>query len=274
MAETLNFHETFQPEDTYISKILELASDGFEGDKYTISEIAGIPTGEKKGKVIPHIKYSKYMGLVDYSCNKGVFKLTLTNLGSEMWRQDKYLHEDLSLWLMHYGICRPEFGAPQWSYLIRKLNKGFNSDLSNSFIASILQKEFGVSGGDASKSVSVMKSSYSSGIFERIQYADWDENLIFNEKCENVEYRFLYAYILLNSWEILFPSKMEITLSEVLTDLCYGKIMGFNDEEVDSVLSRMSDDGYISINRQLFPVTVIKMASSNDVIDVLYSALM
>lgn len=53
MANNLNFHETFQPEMTYIARVLELAVDEFEGDKYRISEIAGIPTGEKKERLNP-----------------------------------------------------------------------------------------------------------------------------------------------------------------------------------------------------------------------------
>ena len=56
---TLFFHETFQPE-------------GCVGDKYKISELTGIPTGQKKGKVEPHIRYAKYMGLLDYCCTRGL----------------------------------------------------------------------------------------------------------------------------------------------------------------------------------------------------------
>lgn len=50
-ANNLLFHETFQPETTYIAKILELSINGFSGDKFTISELTGIPTGDKKEKL-------------------------------------------------------------------------------------------------------------------------------------------------------------------------------------------------------------------------------
>ena len=55
---SLEFHETFKPEAPYISKILKLASENYSGTKYEISGISGIPTGEQKGKVEPHIKYA------------------------------------------------------------------------------------------------------------------------------------------------------------------------------------------------------------------------
>ena len=50
MANNVFFHETFQPELTYVAKILELAIDMYNGDKFDISERTGIPTGKEKGK--------------------------------------------------------------------------------------------------------------------------------------------------------------------------------------------------------------------------------
>ena len=115
---SLEFHETFKPEIPYISKILKLASEKYSGTKYEISDISGIPTGEQKGKVEPHIKYASFMGLINFSCDKGIYVLSLTPLGEEVFVQDPYLHEDLTLWICHYCMTRKNFGAPQWSYLI------------------------------------------------------------------------------------------------------------------------------------------------------------
>ncbi len=274
MADNLNFHETFQPETTYITRILELAVDGFKGDKFRISEITGIPTGDKKGKVEPHIKYSSYMGLTDYTYNRGVYKLLATKLGAEVWRQDRYMHEDLTLWLLHYCMTRQNMGAPQWSYLVRKVHEGFNSTVSTSHISSMLQKDYEVSSTDAGKAVSVMRSSYTTGVFSNIQYLEWEEKLKFKEKMEEIQFKYLYAYALLMSWEMIFPEKKEITLTEISEDLCIGKVFGFNDEELDSVLSTLADNRIISINRQLFPITIIRTSSSEEMLKKMYSALM
>ena len=273
MASDLNFHETFQPEMTYIARILELAMDEFEGDKYHISEIAGIPTGEKKGKVEPHIKYANYMGLVDFSCNRGVYCLSTTKLGDEVWNQDRYFHEELTMWLLHYCMTRKELGAPQWYYLVKKVHEGFNNEVSTSHITNMIHKDFGVSSLDARKAVSVMKSSYSYGAFSSIQFLVWEDKLQFMEKTEDIQYQYLYAYALLNAWEKQFPEKKEITLTEIADILCFGKIFGFNDEELDSVLSTLADSGVISINRQLYPVTVIRTASSEEMVSNMYSTL-
>ncbi len=274
MANNLNFHETFQPEMTYIARVLELAVDEFEGDKYRISEIAGIPTGEKKGKVEPHIKYANYMGLVDFTCTRGVYSLSTTKLGEEVWRQDRYMHEELTLWLLHYCITRQELGAPQWNYLVKKIHEGFNNEVSTSHITNLIQKDFGVSNSDAGKAVSVMKSSYTIGAFSNIMFLEWEDKLRFKEKTEDVQYQYLYAYALLNAWECQFSEKKEITLTEIADILCFGRIFGFNDEELDSVLSTLADSGVISINRQLYPITVIRTASSEEMVKNLYSTLM
>lgn len=274
MADNLNFHETFQPEMVYIARILELAADEFEGDKYRISEVTGIPTGEKKGKVEPHIKYSNYMGLVEYTNNRGVYSLSLTKLGAEIWQQDRYMHEELTLWLLHYCMTRQDLGAPQWSYLVRRIHEGFNTEISMSHITSMLQKDYGVSSSDAGKAVSVLKSSYTTGAFSNIQYLEWDEKLRFKEKSEDVQFQYLYAYALLNSWEKLFLEKKEITLTEISDILCIGKVFGLNDEELDSVLSTLADNGIISINRQLFPITIIRTSSSAEMLNNIYSTLM
>lgn len=126
----LKFHETFQPEAGYISKILELASINYAGDKFEISEKTGIPTGKQKGKVEPHIKYAAYMGLINYCSEKGVYSLTLTPIGNEIYSQDPFLHEQLSKWLCHYGMVRKEKGAPQWSFLTNVVHPGFIQGIS------------------------------------------------------------------------------------------------------------------------------------------------
>ena len=61
----LEFHETFQPEMTYVAKLVKLASENYAGTKFEISECTGIPTGKQKGKVVPHIRYASCMGLID-----------------------------------------------------------------------------------------------------------------------------------------------------------------------------------------------------------------
>lgn len=275
MAEgNLFFHETFQPEITYISKILELAIDEEGGDKFRISEITGIPTGDKKGKVEPHIKYAKYMGLIDYEYNRGQYKLSPTELGKVIWEQDRYLHESLTLWLLHYNITREELGAAAWRYVVKKLNTGFNVDISSEHASSLIQKEFGIASADITKFFSVVKNSYVSGCFSNLYFMEWDEIVSYEEKTEQIEFAYLYAYALFDSWNICFANKNELTLSEIIDNLSFGKVFGLNDEDIDSVLCTLQELGIVSINRQLFPITVVKTAEKDMLLNKMYSLLM
>lgn len=271
---TLLFHETFQPELGYISKIIELGAEGFSGDKYIISNLTGIPTGKEKGKVEPHIRYAKYMGLLDYTVTRGVYDLSLTQMGQEVLRQDKYLHESLTLWLLHYFISRRNLGAPQWWFLVHKANKGLATELTSEFLSTQAQKEFDISSTEFAKAFGVVKTSYMSGCFSNLYYLNWEERIVFEEQREQIEFEYLYAYALLDSWDWMFPEKNELTLTEVLEDLSFGKVFGLNDEDVDSVLSTLEERRIISTNRQLFPITIVRTMGLEEIVSLVYSVLM
>lgn len=87
----INFHKTFAPQDSYLTAIMELASQGFVGTKEEISEITGIPTGKTSGKVVPHILYAQYMGLTSHTLANSKYSLSLTELGKLVLENDKYL---------------------------------------------------------------------------------------------------------------------------------------------------------------------------------------
>ena len=93
----VSFHGTFPPTLRYISEIVKLASQNFSGTKEEISEITGIPTGEKTGKVVPHIKYAKFMNLITSSdIENGKFNLELTDLGQLIYQEDKFFIDKIS----------------------------------------------------------------------------------------------------------------------------------------------------------------------------------
>ena len=272
----LQFHETFQPEESYISKILELAAEKYVGNKFEISERTGIPTGKQKGKVEPHIKYASYMGLINYSSEKGVYRISLTPLGDEVYTQDPFLHEGLSKWLCHYGITRKGKGAPQWSFLINEIHPGFIQSVSPDRI----MKQFGehFSGNLSYEEIfGVTRRSYIDGFFEELEYLYCNEEskyIAFRETSARDEFLFLYAYAMLDSWSFLLKEKTEITLMELLDDLSFGKIFGLTDRAINEILDEMSEEGIISLNRQLFPTTIIRIASSDELIVRLYSHLL
>lgn len=272
----LQFHETFQPEPVYLAKLLALASENYVGNKYEISEKTGIPTGKQKGKVEPHIKFSAYMGLINYTCEKGVYSLSLPPIGDEIYSQDPFLHEQLSKWLCHYNIVRREKGAPQWSFWANTVHQGFIQSISSERVMEQFKKQFD---GNLSyeEIFGVMRRSYLEGFFKELEYLSINEtnkSLSFHENSARDDLLYAYAYAMMDSWEYILPEKKEITLFELLEDLSFGKIFGLADDTVNELLDDMSGEGIISVNRQLFPTTIIKTTSSNELIAKLYSRLL
>lgn len=271
----LEFHETFQPELPYIAKILKLASQNYSGTKFEISDCTGIPTGKQKGKVEPHIRYARCMGLINYSTENGVYSLKLTNLGEEVFVQDPYLHEDISLWLCHYGLTKRSSLAPQWEYLVHSAHPGFGEKISQERMFALAGTWCDVSQDSMLKKVfSVVKNSYIEGFFQRLDYLEWDKNIEFHEHSEKFDLVFAYAYALLESWERIFPDKQEITDFDLKNEIGFDKIFGFNEDECNYVVDSLAYEGFITVNRQLFPATVIRISSSESVISQLYSRLL
>ena len=274
-SKTLEFHETFLPESAYVASILKLASEGFSGTKYEISEQSGIPTGKKKGKVEPHIKYAKFMGLTDFGCENGVYSLSLTPLGEEVFAEDPYLHEELSRLICHYGMTRRELGAPQWEFLIHNAYPGLGVKLGEERLFTLAGTWCDVPGESMRKKVfRVVKGSYMKGCFEKLNFLTWKNDIEFHEQSGRPDLIFVYAYALSDSWDRLFPDKREITISELKNEIGFDRIFGFNEDESNSVIDSLAFEGILTINRQLFPATLIRTSDTGSVISKLYSRLL
>lgn len=272
----LKFHETFQPEIRYISQIIELASRNYSGSKFDISECTGIPTGKQKGKVEPHIKYASYMGLISYTMNKGIYELSLTDLGTAVFTEDKYLQEELTKWICHYKMTQREEGAPQWAYLINKAHKGFVESLTFDSLVKSANEFFDVT-ISFEELFGVTKRSYKDGIFEELEFLSVEDNVSkihFEEFSEKDELVFVYAYALLHNWSLCFPDKTEITMVELSEDLAFGKTFGFSHDTINNVLDLLSDEGLVTVNRQLYPATIIRTSEEEEIIPLLYSRLL
>ena len=269
----LKFHETFQPDLTYLAKILDLASQGFSGSKFEISELTGIPTGKQKGKVEPHIKYAAFMGLVEYTMDNGVYTLSLSLLGKEIFVQDRFLHENLTHWLCHYGLSRRDLGAPQWTYLVRNGHSGFYQRNSSGHHLDKANTLFGTH-VDFEEMFGVVKRCYTEGILAGIHYLNWGDGPVFIEHSERPELLFMYAYAILDSWGHIFPGAREITRTELVEQIEIGRIFNIGDEEIDSILDNLDFEGILKVNRQLYPPTIICMSTLDDVVSQLYSRLL
>ena len=73
-------------------------------------------------------------------------------------------------------------------------------------------------------------------------------------------------------WEELIPDQNEISSTQ-FTELCFGKVFGWDSQTEYDVLEHMVDKGFIRLNRQLMPYTILKLVDKKELIEGLYSEL-
>lgn len=263
-----NFHNKMPLQLTHIVKLLELAKISFKGTKEEISIQSGIPTGEGSGKVVSHIEFAKSMGLIDYEKERAVFALSLTSLGECIYEQDPYLLENVTKWICHYWLTDKEIGIPQWYYFMRDIPSPLNVSQDIEFIEKRIQQNF-----NSKIHMPVVYTTYGPDCFEElgiVSYRRTEGKVIFNEVSSNIVYKYVYAYTLLKSWEIQFPTYKEITINQVIEELKWNRAFGFDYDEVLNVLEDLSGDNIITLNKQLTPMTIIKVEDSDAMLPHLY----
>lgn len=269
ISNQFRFHETFPPQTIYLAEILRLASENYFGSKNEISNITGIPTGDSTGKVVPHIKYLSYMGLIKFSIESGKYKLSLTELGNIVFNEDPYIMQDITKLILHYNMTRLKEGAPQWSYLFREYPYEYNMKVIFADIEDRGKMKFG-------KDIELgpLKSMYISEDFSNITNLEIAkgnrQEVIFKINNPMFEATNLYAYGLLYDWSHTSPNCNEITIDDVINELKWGKVFGFDYDTVLEVLEEISSRGFIKINKQLNPITIIKVEDYKNTMETLY----
>ena len=266
--DSVNFHKTFSPQDSYITKILELAKNNYSGSKEEISEETGIPTGKTSGKVVPHILYAQYMGLTTHTLSRGKYSLELTDLGKTVLDNDKYLFEDISRLICHYNICDEVNGAYLWSFIYNGLPIMLDETMSEDAMKKKYNDFFMVK-----TDLGALRKSYSDdGFFALLDLIDFSEGIRINSSYYKDERLYVYAYSLFRSWDKKYSKTLEITADQIV-DMKWNKRFGFDEDEMLFALEQMEGKQLIRLNKQLVPYTVIRNADTADVLPHLYELL-
>lgn len=266
----LNFHQTFKPERQYISSILNVANGTDAMSVKDISSCTGIPNGQSSGKVEPHISYAAYMGLVEYEKNNGLILLKRTKLGEIVHTEDPGLQENLSILLSHCMMLRENNGADVWSAVFKKILPNYRTGIKKDILIKELEQLF--NGKVNKKNFAPFIGSYKD-MFSVIGVLEIDiECIKLTSISFDKELTFLYAYILLEYWEELFPEQEEIS-SVQLEELSFGKAYGWDTQSEHGVLEHLADEGLIRMNRQLMPYTLLRLVDKNTLAEKLYSKL-
>lgn len=265
----INFHKTFAPQDSYLTAVIELASQDFVGTKEEISEITGIPTGKTSGKVVPHILYAQYMGLTSHTLANSKYSLSLTELGKLVLENDKYLFEDISRFICHYNMTDSDNGALLWAFIYDGISILPGESVAEETVKRKCSDLFQVK-----TDISPIKRAYSDdGFFASLDLLDFQDGLTLQSHYYIDNFLYAYAYTLLKTWEKKYPNTQEITSDHISQAMRWNKRIGFDEDETLYALEQMEERNLISLNKQLIPYTVIKRADSAYVLPHIYDLL-
>ena len=255
----INFHETFPPTLSYISRLLSV-SDGEVRSVQELSDLTGIPQGKSCGKVGAHLAYMMLMGLLEED------KSTLTALGQMVRAEDPACREVLTQWLLHANLTGKQ-GAAMWHYVYRELLPLNGGTVSMLYFDQKIAETYG-----PRRRPNVIRTCYSKGLSE-LNYLT-DDPVVLSVRPQKIrrEYLYLYAYDLLREWDACYGAEQEITAAQIETLQC-AACFGLSDEEWFSVLETLASKGILRLNRQLAPYTVVRTASTDSVMEKIYSLL-
>jgi len=266
----INFHQTFRPEVQYISSILSAADDITEMTVKEISSATGIPNGASSGKVMPHISYAEFMGLVSSEKKDGKISLMRTDLGQLVYNEDPGLQENLTLLLCHAMMLRKNEGAEMWYSSFREIFPLYDTKINKELL--IKELNFRYDNKVSVKNLAPFITSYEDMFSSLELLSVSNDDIEFGTILYDKDYLYLYAYILYSYWDEVVPNQNEISSDELET-ICFRQSFGWNLKEEYDVLEKLSDKGVIRLNRQLMPYTILRLVDKSDLLDKLYSEL-
>ena len=268
----INFALTFKPEKQYIGCLLKIAERAQPMSTKQISLETGIPMGTSSGKVVPHIDYCKFMGLINYEkIDSNTYQLSLTPLGEVVLDEDPGIKEELSLILLHSMLVRTIEGAPIWDEMYHKIFPKYHGTIS--IEDAINELNIIYDNKVTKKNFAPFISSYED-MFSPINYITVENEtlrVIYTPKIDK-DFVYLYAYILLTYWDEIYAERIEITADE-FSEFKYGNKLNFDFQTEYKVLELLNEKGLIRLNRQLSPYTIMKTSNKDDLIKKLYSEL-
>ncbi|MGI6544043.1 MAG: hypothetical protein ACOX44_13495 [Limnochordia bacterium] len=266
----LTFHETFPPEREHIGQLLLLADTMNYMNKEDISRVTGIPTGKSSGKVIPHIIYAQYMGLLEVKKReRKYYRLIKTQLGEIVTKFDVFLMEPLSQLLCHYGLTSIS-GAEIWHFIFSDYIGTHGREVNRADVERSLLYRYGKV-VNVSPFVSCYTRNTSFGQL-RLLKAD-KERWIFTPHVYDRTLQYACAYTLLQEWDRSAPDKKEITTDDLIHKLKWNAAFLWDSTTTLDVLSAMQELKVVKLNRQLSPITVIRSMDTQTALKSIYSSL-
>ena len=294
MALPLNLPQTFLPERRLLAKLLAFtADDSGCGDKEVISAATGIPTGKSTGKVEPMIRYAQGMGLISAVKTQGQWQLSLTALGQIVRREDPFLSEPVTIWLLHLMLCRrsglnpPAEGiAKAWFTLFADSHFRLGQRFTQAAYLDLLIERHGKKNYLSSVSSVVLRSylepsslacspaTLSPLTLEADQSGRFQDQWIVRHSAPGEQRSFpVYAAGFYLNWDELFTGEPQLALAEFADQSRFFIVLGWNETLIARWLDWMADQGMLQLDRHTGTPMLLRLRETAFVVNRIYGEL-
>lgn len=267
---SLSFHQTFSPEIAYLSKLLIHSEEIVGFNKDQISQLTGIPTGSRSGKIDPHIEYLKFMDLIKKDESKSKYAFKVTDLGKIILSEDRYMSERVTKLILNYFLTSKMYGADMWNYILRELPYIYGSTISTALVSSEVASRY---------NKSVRLGAFNSTYISEKSFRDLDilqiedENYNFKGITFSYDEIYVYCYTLVKELEKIDSCRKEFTYTEIFQNIKWNLGFQWSVEYAIDVLEKLEMKGLVQLNKQINPITIIVKQSSSELERQLYSLL-
>lgn len=274
-----NFPQDFLPDRSLISRLLAFAVRNGGGTKVEIGAETGIPTGKSTGKVEPMIHYARGMGLVAANKLRGRWELRATYLGEVVHREDRYLDEPVTLWLLHLLLCRragqscPASGiADAWFALFADGATRLGNPFNRSVYLTFLNERQGQMGYLRTLSSLVPRSYIEASCLGPINALSVAKPDIYCRHPAPDGRAFFPAYTaaLFLAWDSLYPDQQQISLDQLFRESRLIDIMGWNRTLCVSWFAWMVNRGCLQLDELTGSAIALRLCETEQSIRGLY----
>lgn len=290
----LNIPRTFLPERRLLAQLLSFAARNGSGDKESISAETGIPTGKSSGKVVPMIHYAQGMGLVRVEKAAGLWRLSLTALGQTVLREDAFLSEAVTLWLLHLMLCRrcglqtPATGvADAWFTLFAEGQFRLGLRFTYADYRNFLIERYGNNSYLESLASVVLRSYLEESSLDCSASAP-SPLMVEGEKSKPIQEQWIvrqsapvktaffpaYTAYFYWVWDELFAGETQIALAEFARQTRCLAIMNWSDAMAAPWLAWMTDQDLIHLDRHTGTPMMLRLRDTGSVVNSIYSELL
>jgi hypothetical protein len=163
-------------------------------------------------------------------------------------------------------------GATLWNVIFKKILSQNNGKIDMSLLGNSVKT---ILDTDKEINLSPFKSCYQN-TFNALNLLSFQDNILqlnlMDTNTIDNDYIYLYAYVLLHEWEHLY-TEQEIT-ADMFDSINLWATFGWDKYKEYQVLEKLSDLRVIQFNRQLSPYTILRLTTSDSMIDKIYSLLL